>query len=73
MFSIMKTGAVIEIKPYAKGTEDFVSSKFWFQHGDIWCSNPCVGTMPRPEMTEQSFTDHITNMITEGFQIIVHT
>lgn len=72
MFSIMSTGARIEIKPFAKGTEDFVASTFWMKDGTIWCSNPCFGTFPRDEMTEETFTEHITNMIREGFQILVH-
>ena len=72
MFSIMATGATIEIKPFAKGTEDFVASKFFMKDGTIWSSNPCFGTFPRDEMTEQTFTEHINRMITEGFQIVVH-
>ena len=73
MFNLMKTGAVIEIKPFAKGTENYVSAKFWMKHGEIWSSSSAVGTFPRPEMTESAFTDHLTNMITEGFQIVVHS
>ena len=71
MFKLMSIGAVIEIKPYKKGTENFVSSKFWMKAGEIWCSNEALGTFPRPEMTEETFTEHLQNMINDGFQIEV--
>ena len=72
MYSAMAAGATIEIKPFAKGTEDFVASKFWMKDGTIWCSNPVFGTFARDEMTEQSFSDHIVTMIQEGFQLVIH-
>lgn len=72
MFNLMKTGAVIEIKPFAKGTEDFAPAKFWMKDGTIWSSSPYVGTFPRDEMTEETFTEHLMTMVMEGFQILVH-
>lgn len=71
MYSIMKTGAKVEIKPFAKGTENYVASTFWMEHGTIWSYNSCMGAFPRPEMTEESFTEHLTNMVNEGFQIVI--
>ena len=72
MYSMMKNGAKIEIKPFAKGTESFVASIFWMKNGSIWCSNPVFGTFEREEMTEESFTEHVVNMIREGFQVVAH-
>ena len=40
--------------------------------GTIWSSGPYVGTFPRDEMTEETFTEHLMTMVTEGFQILVH-
>lgn len=72
MFEMMKAGATIEIRPFKKGTENFVASKFWMKDGTIWCSNPCLGTFKRDEMTEITFSEHLANMIREGFQVVAN-
>ena len=40
--------------------------------GYIWCNNPVFGTFRRDEMTEEALTEHISNMMREGFQMVVH-
>lgn len=72
MYSAMAAGATIEIKPFAKGTEKFVSSRFWMKDGYIWCGNSALGVFRRDEMTEQTFSEHIVTMVREGFQIVIH-
>ena len=72
MYSILKTGAKIEIRPYAESTKNCVASTFWMKDGYIWCNNPVFGTFRRDEMTEEALTEHISNMMREGFQMVVH-
>lgn len=73
MLELMAAGAKIEVKPFAKGTEDFESAVFWMESGEIWSHNESFGTFSRPELTSEALTEHFTAMIRDGFQLIIHS
>ena len=74
MFTLLKTGAKVEITPDKKGTENYTATTFWMdKNGTLWADSPALGRFRRDDMNEQIFTAHLEKMLNMGFKLILHT
>ena len=48
-----------------------MSSVFWKEGNTIYCFCRSVGIIPRPDMTDAQFSEHIENMCLEGAHIFI--